>query len=105
MAQLVWTEPALSDLQEIAAYIAIENPGAASSLVKQVFTAVERLESHPRSGRMPPELKKSRYREIISGPCRIFYRPTRQRIYILHVMRSEQDLRNYILDARTRMGD
>jgi len=33
----------------------------------------ERLEKFPNSGRNPPELKKSRYKENIVRPCRIIY--------------------------------
>ena len=62
MAQLVWTEPALLDLDEIAEYIVLDDPKAARELVQQVFLSVERLEEHPKSGRKPPELKKLRYR-------------------------------------------
>lgn len=33
MAELIWTEPALSDLDTIADYIALDNPEAARDLV------------------------------------------------------------------------
>ena len=102
MAQLIWTEPALSDLNDIAEYIALENPAAARKLVRGVFSVVERLEQHPSSGRIPIELKNGRYREVIYGPCRIFYRHTKNQVFVLHVMRSERQLRNFLLeDQRT----
>ncbi len=37
MAQIIWTEPALLDLNEIAEYIAIDKPSAAIRLVQKVF--------------------------------------------------------------------
>lgn len=101
MAQLVWTEPALIDLDEIAEYIALDDPQAARELVKQVFSSVERLETHPKSGRKPPELKGLRYRELVVGPCRIFYREDGKKIFILYVMRSERTLRQFILSSRS----
>jgi len=100
MAKIIWTEPALIDLNEIAEYIALDKPTAASSLVEKIFTKTERLENFPNSGRNPPELKKSRYREIIVNPCRIFYRNDGNNIYILYVMRSERKLRQYLLNER-----
>ena len=100
MAQVIWTEPALSDLNAIAEYIALDKPSAASSLVKKVFSSTDRLEQFPESGRKPPELKKSRYLEIIVTPCRIFYRIEDDKVYILYVMRSERKLRKYLLNAR-----
>lgn len=35
--EIIWTEPALMDLDAIADYIALEDPLAASKLVKRVF--------------------------------------------------------------------
>ena len=93
MAEIVWTEPALGDLDAIADYIALENPAAASELVKRVFGHVAQLVEHPESGSRPRELKHSRYRQIVEPPCRIFYRYDGQKVYILHVMRSERLLR------------
>jgi len=45
MAQIIWTEPALLDLNEIAEYIALDKPDAARRLVKQVFSSVDVLSS------------------------------------------------------------
>ena len=103
MAQIIWTEPALLDLNEIAEYIALDKPGAASHLVQTVFSKTERLEEFPESGRKLPELKKSRYKEIIVDPCRVFYRieKDKDKVYILYVMRSERKLRKYLLSERS----
>lgn len=100
MAQIIWTEPALLDLDAIAEYIALDKPSAANYLVQNVFSTVDRLEQFPESGRKPPEFKKSRYREIIVDPCRVFYRIEKEKIYILYVMRSERQLRKYLLNDR-----
>ena len=100
MVKIVWTEPALSDLNNIAEYIALDKISAATQLVQKVFSAIDRLEQFPNSGRIPPELNDSRYREIIVGPCRIFYRTEKQTLYIIYVMRSERKLRKYLLDER-----
>jgi len=100
MAQIIWTEPALDDLEEIAEYIALDKPSAAKKLVSGIFTKVERLEAFPNSGRKPPELKETRYREVIFPPCRIFYRVENEKLFVLYVMRSERKLRKFILKAR-----
>lgn len=93
MAEVVWTEPALTDLDAIADYIAVENPVAAAELVRRVFDHVEQLEAHPEIGSWPPELGRSRYRQIVEPPCRVFYRYDGRRAFILYVMRSERLLR------------
>jgi plasmid stabilization system protein ParE len=102
MVQIVWTEPALTDLDAIADYIALDNPGAARLLVQRVFKHVGQLAAHPDSGSKPRELKGWRYRQIIEPPCRIFYRRDGDAVYILHVMRSERKLRRRRLAARDR---
>lgn len=102
MAEVVWTEPALSDLDAIADYIAVEDPGAAARLVERVFRHVEQLEAHPKSGSRPSELKGSRYRQIVEPPCRVFYRYDGECVLILHVMRSEQLLKFGHLKKRDR---
>lgn len=105
MAEIVWTEPALSDLDAIADYIALENPVAASELVKRVFDHVEQLADHPDSGSRPRELGRSRYRQIVEPPCRVFYRHDGRQVFVLHVMRTERLLRKGQLAphaARTR---
>jgi toxin ParE1/3/4 len=101
MAQIIWTDPALSDLDDIAEYVALDKVEAARRLVKQVFKNVGELEHFPELGRKPPELENSTYREIIVNPCRIFYRADQSdNVYILYVMRGERQLRKYLLDER-----
>ena len=97
MAEIVWTAPALQQLDAIAEYIALDNPAAASRLVQQVFAKVERLQQFPDSGRIPLELPHSIYQEIILPPCRIFYRQAGEQVLILHIMRDEQQLRTFML--------
>ena len=99
MAEITWTELALQELDALAEYIALDNPEAASHLVEEVFDKVERLENFPQSGRVPPELPNSVYREVIVPPCRIFYREDDKRVLILYVMREERQLRAYMLES------
>ena len=102
MARLIWTEPALLYLDEIAEYIALDDPPAASRYVQSVFDRVERLEANPKSGKRPPELARTYYREVVVPPCRIFYRVEGDAVYILYIMRGERLLRSYLLDQRNR---
>ena len=104
MAEIVWPEPALADLDAIADYIALENPVAASELVKRIFGHIEQLVNHPESGSRPQELGKSRYRQIVEPPCRVFYRYDGHKVFILHVMRSERLLRKDQLAKRSKQA-
>ena len=100
MVEIVWTEPALSDLDAIADFIALENPAAAQKLVHRIFKHVEQLADHPKSGSKPAELKGRNYRQIIKPPGRVVYRHDNIHGFILHVMRSEQQLRASKLKRR-----
>lgn len=100
MAQIIWTEPALNDLNEIAEFIALDKPSAAKKLVKEVFKSVKRLKDFPDSGKTPEELPETNYREVVVGPCRVFYRVESNKVYILYVMRSERLLRVFLLGDR-----
>ncbi len=100
MAEVIWSEPALSDLDAIADYIALDNPEAARRLVQRVFHHVDQLADHPRSGSKPPELEGWRYRQIVEPPCRVFYREDSGRVFILYVMRTERLLRPELLAER-----
>jgi len=90
--RIVWTEPALEELDEIAAYIALDKPMAASKRVARCLKRVERLVEHPSSGRRVPELRGNRYLEVIVSPCRIVYRLEGRHVLIVHVVRGEHML-------------
>jgi toxin ParE1/3/4 len=94
MARIIWTEPALQDLDEIADYISLDKPAAASRFVQRVFERIEQLASHPKSGTVPGELKGTQYRQIVLPPVRVFYRPQNEVVYIVYVMRRERLFRN-----------
>ena len=100
MAQVIWAEPALNDLDAIADYIALDSPAAASELVRRIFGHVDQLIIHPDSGSRPRELRGGRYRQIVEPPCRIFYRREGETVYVVHVMRGERKLRPRTLAMR-----
>ena len=102
MAGLIWTEPALHDLDAIADYIALDDPQATRGLVQRVFRHIGQLMEHPESGSRPPEMPKSRYRQIVEAPCRVLYRYDGARVFVLYVMRGEMRLRKTRLIKRDR---
>ena len=104
MAEIVWTEPALSDLDASADYIALDNPIAAAALVQRFFGHVAQLAEHPDSGSKPPELRGWRYRQIFEPPCRVFYRHDAGRVFILFLMRSVWDIVPFEATAAGRLS-
>lgn len=94
MARIIWTEPALQDLEAIADYISLDKPAAASKFVQRVFERIGQLANQPKSGSVPPDLKGTQYRQLVIPPARIFYRAQNEVVYIVYVMRGERFFRN-----------
>ena len=90
MARIIWTEPALQDLDQIADYISLDKPTAASQFVQRVFERLEQLANPPLSGSVPAELQGTHYRQLVIPPVRIFYRVQDEVVYIVYVMRGER---------------
>lgn len=102
MAQIIWMNPALTDLDRIADYIAFDNPEAAARLVDDIFRHVGQLIDHPVSGSYIPELKDRRYRQIVEPPCRIFYKYESPTVHVIAVYRSEQQIKVRQLRKRAK---
>ena len=88
--QVLWTRPALADVESLQDFIATDNPGAAWRLVDALFDRTEKLLSgNPHAGRKG---RVPRTRELVlSGiPFIVAYRVT-DRVEILAVVHSARD--------------
>ena len=93
MAEVIWTERAVNQLDEIAGYIALDKPEAATRVVAQVYAKAGLLLFSPKLGRPVPELARSNYRMFWVRPCWVYYRICGERRIILHVRRAERPFR------------
>jgi plasmid stabilization system protein ParE len=100
MARLIWTEPALNDLNAVAECIALDKPEAARRFIQKVFRVVDRLARFPRSGPKVPELPRLPYRQVVVPPCRILYRIDGDTVLIVYVFRGERPLDEETLSGR-----
>ena len=71
--RLVWTETALADLRDIVRYIARDDRHVAKRFGDLIVTKVRSLKTFPRVGRIVPEYREERMRELILAPYRIVY--------------------------------
>lgn len=62
--EIIWSPLARARLQEIHAYVALDNPGAAERLTTRILAVVEALKNHPHLGRAGAE---PGIRELIIG--------------------------------------
>jgi addiction module RelE/StbE family toxin len=88
MARITWTPQALDDVEAICRFIGSDAPRYAHLFANQVFKAVERLKTFPRSGRIVLEIDQENVREIILGNYRIIYRILNEDVQILTVYHS-----------------
>lgn len=92
MTRLEWTEPAVFDLDNIHAYIARDSAEYADAFIERLILSAERLESFPASGRVVPEAKDQRVREVVVENYRIIYRLKKGMIQILAVLHGARNL-------------
>lgn len=85
--KIVFTKPAIADLEGLVTFIARDNPQAAERLGFEIIAKAEKLNEFPLLGRVVPEFKIENIREIIHRPYRIVYRARedREMIEILRV--------------------
>ena len=100
--RLVWSGPALDDLRAIRAHVSREHPSAAQRLATRLRLAVERLASHPESGRLVPELTGSGYREVLVAPYRVVYQVRASDVVILRIWHGRRDVARFVSDRPTR---
>jgi len=68
MPQLIWSDKAASDLEDIHDYIAKDSIFYAVVQVDRLVKSVERLQKFPESGRTLPEYPNTSYREVVCVP-------------------------------------
>jgi len=92
--QISFAASAMKDLEDIEAYYSDEGvPDAGKRLATEIISKVERLQTHPLSGRVVPEFDVEQLREIIYPPFRIVYRYDKSKVRVVRIWRSERMLR------------
>jgi len=88
---VVWTDRALRNLDEIDAYISQDNPGAARRWIQKLLAAAEQAAGSPLAGRVVPEKKRRDIREVFVRTYRIVYLMRETRIDILTVFEGHHE--------------
>lgn len=85
-----WTARAEARLDAIHAYIAQDNPAAASRVTARVLLRSRQIATFPSSGRRVPDYARDDVRELIEGNYRIIYRLLTDRVDVVAVMHCAQ---------------
>lgn len=92
MLEVRFSDPAIGDLSEIAAYIGRDNPHAARQLVLVIRETCRSLAMHPLTGRSRDDLLPGS-RSFPVGKYLIFYQVARDHLDILRIVHGGRDLR------------
>ena len=68
-----WSPLAISKLESISDYIALDKESAAINWVNDILDSTDALAHQPEMGRAVPELPGKNYRELIIGNYRVIY--------------------------------
>ena len=91
MAQVIWSNAAIDDLQRLREYYEPLSPRFADKVIDQLISHSRLLATFPQSGRTVPEFADPTIREVLSGNYRIVYRYNQaERVEIARIFHSAQ---------------
>jgi len=100
-----WAEVAVRDLEEIAAFLALDSPPDAERAVRRIEKRAAALETSPARGRVVPELARFQirtWRELVVRPYRLVYRIEGDAVVVLAVFDARRDLEDLLLERLVR---
>ena len=100
--KIVWSDPAVDDLEAAVAFIARDSEGYARSLAQLAVDAAESLESFPDRGHRLPDPTLSRFRELIVGSYRLIYLVEKERVLIVALLHGHRALRRALRGRPSR---
>jgi len=91
MARIVWTEPAVKDLESIHAYISRDSRYYADAFLAELIASTDRLQHFPRSGHIVTEIGDEETRELLFKNYRIIYDVDDETVRILTVIHAARN--------------
>lgn len=99
--QVLLTEDAVRDLEEIIHYLDIhESPGRADHVLRQFEKVFDSLSENPHRGVIPRELLTiglREYRETFFKPYRVIYRIEAEQIFVMVIADGRRDMQTLLL--------
>ena len=91
MATILWTEPAIKDLESIHTFIARNSKFYADAFVANLIQKTESLQQFPLLGRIVPEIGDEHTRELLVENYRVVYDVNAEVVRILAVIHSSRE--------------
>lgn len=92
--KLIWTEPAVLDLEKIKEYVSRDSEYYALNLIENIFESVEKLKEFPNIGRVVPEYQDKKLREILYYNYRIIYKVKDNQLAVLAIIHGAREISN-----------
>lgn len=100
MAEVIWSNAAITAIESIAEYIGSNSLKYAQLTVDQIFKRVTILETQPYSGHVVPEISDPTIREIHYKSYRIIYRVSDEsKVYIITIHHFSKPLEEGFLNS------
>ena len=90
---VVWSDPAVDDLEAAVTFIAKDSEAYARSLAQLAVDAAESLQRFPNRGHRLPDPQLARFRELILGSYRLIYLVEKERVLIVAILHGHRALR------------
>ena len=98
--EVIWTSIAENDLARIIEYIANDSSANALKVLNKLKKKAANFHHSPQRGRIIPELQENgiyQYRELTVAPWRLMYRVQEDKVYVLAVLDSRQNIEDILL--------
>ncbi len=92
--KIIWTEPAVSDLEAIHTFISRDSTTYANTVVSEIINTVQQLEKFPLIGRIVPEINDEEIRELMVGHYRIIHDVSKSIVRALTILHGARYFRN-----------
>ena len=103
--EIIISEFAEDDLDEIAAYYFSRRPDYVGRIISEFEENVESLQKHPKNGRIVPELERqgiTKYRELIQEYYRIIYEISGNKIIVHTIIDGRRNFEEIIISKLSR---
>ena len=103
--EIIISEFAEADLDEIASYYSSRSPNYVERIISEFEENIESLQKHPKSGRTVPELERqgiTKYRELIQEYYRIVYEISGNKVIVHTIIDGRRNFEEIIISKLSR---
>jgi len=100
--KVVWTDPAVEDLESIIQFIARDSAAYAATLAQAFCDAGDSLADFGDRGHRVRDRQLADFRELLVGRYRLVYRAEQERVLIVGVFHGSRQIRKLLRGRRAR---